>query len=95
MTHPARPASPSWPPGPAETSGNLDAHIAAPRLAVAEASAAERIAADEGAYEAELRRATDLQTELRRQLDAQLAQVARLRWVAITTVAALRLWRLE
>ena len=72
-----------------ETTANLDAYIAAaaeriaaPRIAAVEAGAAARLDEQQGAAAVAQQRAVDLQAELRRQLDAQLHQVARLRWVA-------------
>ncbi|MEH1124856.1 hypothetical protein [Micromonospora sp. CPCC 206061] len=65
-------------------------HLARPRIAAAEASAGRQLADLRAEYEARLRRAHDLETELRRQLTAQLRQVARLRWVARYLPAPLR-----
>ena len=72
-----------------ETTANLAAYIAeqaeqiaAPRIAAAEAAAAEQLADQRGRYEARLTRAADLEAELRRQLTVKLDQVARLRWIA-------------
>ena len=97
MTSPAAPDPTVLAARLADATGNLDRYIAAaaeriavPRIAAAEAEAAEQIDALRGGYEARLRRAADLETELRRQLDAQLQQVARLRWAARYLPAELR-----
>lgn len=80
-----------------QLTANLDDHIAeaaerlaAPRIEAAETAAAERVASLEAEYTGRLRQAADLETELRRQLDAQLRQVARLRWTARFLPAPLR-----
>jgi hypothetical protein len=51
------------------------AELAEPRIAEAERLAAERVSALSGTYEADRRRWSDLEAELRRQLDAQIRQV--------------------
>lgn len=81
----------------AELTANLDAYIAtaadrlaAPRIAAAENAAAESIAHLSGEYEIRLTRAGELETELRRQLDRQLRNVAELRWAARYLPAEIR-----
>lgn len=75
--------------GLAAATASLDAHIAAaadriagPRIAAAEAACARQLDQERSEHQVTANRAEGVIGELRRHLDAQLAQVARLRWAA-------------